>query len=101
MRPRPPLLREAGLTLSTDLHDWDGVNPYHEPFAYAADLVFLSATALEDPVATLRAIAERGRARVVVATDGAAYAHLLVEGVSTHVPAIAPPAPVVDTNGAA
>ncbi|WP_405455275.1 adenosine kinase [Streptomyces sp. NBC_00101] len=95
-----PLLREAGLTLSTDLHDWDGVNPYHEPFAYAADLVFLSATALEDPVATLRAIAERGRARVVVATDGAAGAHLLVEGVSTHVPAIAPPAPVVDTNGA-
>lgn len=95
-----PLLREAGLTLSTDLHNWDGVNPYHEPFAFEADLVFLSATALEDPGATLRRIAEHGRARVAVATDGAAGAHLLVDGELTHVPAIAPPEPVVDSNGA-
>ncbi|MFD6423703.1 adenosine kinase [Streptomyces sp. NPDC060198] len=95
-----PLLREAGLTLSTDLHNWDGVNPYHEPFAFEADLVFLSATALEDPAATLRRIAEHGRARVVVATDGAAGAHLLVDGAPSHVPAIAPPEPVVDSNGA-
>ncbi|MGW0860670.1 PfkB family carbohydrate kinase, partial [Streptomyces sp. NPDC002690] len=95
-----PLLREAGLTLSTDLHNWDGVNPYHEPFAFEADLVFLSATALEDTEATLRRIAEHGKARVVVATDGAAGAHLLVDGELTHVPAIAPPEPVVDSNGA-
>ncbi|WP_327179765.1 adenosine kinase [Streptomyces sp. NBC_01335] len=95
-----PLLREAGLTLSTDLHNWDGVNPYHEPFAFEADLVFLSATALADPGATLRRIAEHGRARVAVATDGAAGAHLLVDGELTHVPAIAPPEPVVDSNGA-
>lgn len=95
-----PLLREAGLTLSTDLHDWDGVNPYHEPFAYGADLVFLSATALTDVEGTMRQIAERGRARVVVATDGAAGARLLVDGELTHVPALAPPGPVVDSNGA-
>ncbi|MBT2417833.1 adenosine kinase [Streptomyces sp. ISL-22] len=95
-----PVLREAGVTLSTDLHNWDGENPYHEPFAYAADVVFLSAAALTDPARTMRRIAERGRAEVVVATAGAEGAHLLTAGEITHVPAVPPPAPVVDSNGA-
>jgi sugar/nucleoside kinase (ribokinase family) len=95
-----PLLRESGATISTDLHNWDGENPYHEPFAHAADVVFLSATALTDPEAVMRRIAERGRAEVVVATAGADGAHLLADGELTHVPAVAPPAPVVDSNGA-
>ncbi|MFF4927692.1 adenosine kinase [Streptomyces griseofuscus] len=95
-----PVLREAGLTVSTDLHNWDGVNPYHEPFALAADLVFLSTTALADPEHTMRDIAARGRARIVVATAGAEGAYLLVDGELTHVPPIAPPSPVVDSNGA-
>ncbi|CAL9613120.1 PfkB family carbohydrate kinase [Streptomyces sp. enrichment culture] len=95
-----PLLRESGATISTDLHNWDGENPYHEPFAHAADVVFLSATALTDPEAVMRRIAERGRAEVVVATAGADGAHLLADGELTHVPAVPPPAPVVDSNGA-
>ncbi|MEY9996027.1 sugar/nucleoside kinase (ribokinase family) [Streptomyces sp. V4I8] len=95
-----PILREAGLTLSTDLHNWDGENPYHEPFAYTADVVFLSAAALTAPERTMRRIAERGRAEVVVATAGAEGAYLLTDGEVTHVPPVAPPAPVVDSNGA-
>ncbi|MEU6461564.1 adenosine kinase [Streptomyces sp. NPDC046976] len=95
-----PVLREAGLTVSTDLHNWDGANPYHEPFALAADLVFLSTTALADPEHTMRDIAARGRARIVVATAGAEGAYLLVDGELTQVPAVAPPSPVVDSNGA-
>ncbi|WP_329017171.1 PfkB family carbohydrate kinase [Streptomyces sp. NBC_01601] len=95
-----PLLRETGVPLSTDLHDWDGENPYHEPFALAADLVFVSAAALADPERTMRRIAERGRARVVVATAGAEGARLLADGELTHVPPAVPPAPVVDSNGA-
>ncbi|MFI6942223.1 adenosine kinase [Streptomyces sp. NPDC050418] len=95
-----PLLREAGVTVSTDLHNWDGENPYHEEFALAADLVFLSTTALADPERTMRDIAERGRAKAVVATAGAEGALMLVDGEVTHVPAVAPPAPVVDSNGA-
>lgn len=58
-----PVLRDTGVTLSTDLHDWDGENPYHEPFAYAADVVFLSAAALGDPERAMRRIAERGGPR--------------------------------------
>lgn len=95
-----PLLRETGVPLSTDLHDWDGENPYHEPYALAADVVFLSAAALTDPERTMRRKAERGRARVVVATAGAEGAHLLADGELTHVPPATPPAPVVDSNGA-
>ncbi|WP_406471453.1 adenosine kinase [Streptomyces sp. NBC_01615] len=95
-----PALREAGVTLSTDLHDWDGANPYHEPFAHAADVVFLSATALTDPERTMRRIVERGRAEVVVATAGADGAYLLADDEMTHIPAVAPRTPVVDTNGA-
>ncbi|MFJ5999721.1 PfkB family carbohydrate kinase [Streptomyces sp. NPDC092370] len=95
-----PALRAAGLTISTDLHDWDGSNPYHEPFAHQSDLVFLSATALTHPERTMRRIIERGRARIVVATAGADGAYLLAEGEFAHVPAAVPPAPVVDSNGA-
>ncbi|MCI3270840.1 PfkB family carbohydrate kinase [Streptomyces cylindrosporus] len=95
-----PLLRESGTTVSTDLHDWDGENPYHEPFAYEADVVFLSTTALPNPERTMRRITERGRAEVVVATAGAKGAYLLTDDELTHIPPAAPPAPVVDTNGA-
>ena len=95
-----PVLREAGVTVSTDLHDWDGRNTYHEPFAYAADVVFLSAAALTDPERTMRRIADRGRAEVVVATAGAKGAYLLADEELTHIPPVAPPAPVVDSNGA-
>ncbi|MFC8451507.1 adenosine kinase [Kitasatospora sp. NPDC057223] len=95
-----PLLREAGLTISTDLHNWDGSNAYHEPFAYEADVVFVSTTALAKPEQTMRQIVERGRARVVVATAGAEGAYLLADGEITHVPVVTPPAPVIDSNGA-
>lgn len=97
-----PELRAAGVTISTDLHDWDGRDAYHEPFALAADLVFVSATALADPERTLRDLLTRGRASVAVATDGAAGAYLLTgaDEPLTHVPAVAPAAPVVDSNGA-
>ncbi|MEU2284740.1 PfkB family carbohydrate kinase [Streptomyces sp. NPDC013178] len=98
--PALPALREAGVTVSTDLHNWDGRNPYHEAFAFAADVVFLSAAALTDPEATMRRIAGRGRAEVVVATAGAQGAYLLADGELTRVPAVALPAPVVDSNGA-
>jgi len=95
-----PLLRETGATVSTDLHDWDGENPYHEPFAYAADVVFLSTTALSDPERTMRRIADRGRAEVVIATAGAKGAYLLADDELTHIPPATPPAPVLDSNGA-
>ncbi|GAA2816395.1 hypothetical protein GCM10020220_000700 [Nonomuraea rubra] len=60
-----------GRSVSTDLHDWDGVNDYHKDFAYRSDLVFLSAAALSDPAAAMRGILRHGRAHTVVCTRGA------------------------------
>lgn len=96
-----PALRDSGVTISTDLHNWDGTNPYHEPFAHTADVVFLSTTALTgNPEGTMRDIADRGRAELVVATAGAEGAYLLADDEVTHIPPVTPPSPVVDSNGA-
>ena len=95
-----PLLGDA--SVSTDLHNWDGQNPYHEPFAHRADIVFLSAVALSDVEGTMRRILERGRAHTVVATAGALGAQVMLrdDPVPRHVPAAPAPGPVVDSNGA-
>lgn len=92
-----------GLPVSTDLHDWDGSNPYYHPFAWRADLVFLSAAVLGEGVfEAMRAICRNGRARVVVATDGARGSYSLARGDNTiqHTACAALEGPVVDSNGA-
>lgn len=96
-------IHRLGITSSTDLHDWDGRNPHHRDYALASDYVFLSAAALHgrlEPV--LHGIVDEGRARIVVATDGAEGCHLLVRGEEKvrHFPAVRPERPVVDSNGA-
>jgi sugar/nucleoside kinase (ribokinase family) len=94
---------ELGVMVSTDLHDWDGTNPYYHDFAYRSDLVFLSTAALggrhED---TMRAILERGRARAVIAMAGAGGSFLLERGRDTvlHVGCAGLGRPIVDSNGA-
>jgi sugar/nucleoside kinase (ribokinase family) len=94
---------ERGLTTSTDLHDWDGNNAHHRPFAYAADLVFVSGSRLEGVEEDVVAhVLDRGRARVVIVMDGARGSRVTVrEGGSFAVPAIdVPDRPAVDSNGA-
>ena len=74
------------MTLSTDLHDWDGTNPYHLPFAEVADLVLVSGVRLADRAAQLAATLAP---RTVVVTRGADGAELY-PGDGTTVPV--PPA---------
>ncbi|MDT9686853.1 PfkB family carbohydrate kinase [Streptomyces sp. P9(2023)] len=97
-------IEELGVTVSTDLHDWDGLADHHREFALRSDLVFLSAEGAGDgTTALMREILREGRARTVVATAGADGSYVLTrDGSSTphHVAAVAPYAPVVDTNGA-
>ncbi|HEX4812930.1 MAG TPA: PfkB family carbohydrate kinase [Nonomuraea sp.] len=91
----------SGVPTSTDLHDWDGADDYHEDFAYRSDLVFLSAAALSDPAATMRSVLERGRAHTVVCTRGADGCLVLTrDGGPRAFPAAPPPGPVADSNGA-
>ncbi|AQZ70672.1 carbohydrate kinase family protein [[Actinomadura] parvosata subsp. kistnae] len=91
-----------GRSVSTDLHDWDGVNDYHHDFAYRSDLVFLSSTALPAPAATMRDIIARGRARTVVCMRGADGCLVLTRdgGDVRAFPAEPLPGPVADSNGA-
>lgn len=91
-----------GAAISTDLHDWDGVNDYHRPFHSVADLVFVSGVALGDRVeAVVRETLAGPQPRTVIVTQGARGACVTGSGTATrHVPAAAPPAPVIDTNGA-
>ncbi|GAA3688468.1 hypothetical protein GCM10022224_062430 [Nonomuraea antimicrobica] len=90
-----------GLPISTDLHDWDGVNEYHEDFAYRSDLVFMSAAALADPLAVMRGVIERGRAHTVVCTRGADGCLVLTRDAAVRAfPAAPLPGPVADSNGA-
>jgi acarbose 7IV-phosphotransferase len=93
----------CGTTVSTDLHDWDGVNPHHKVFALRADLVFLSTAALgERTESVMRAIVAEGRAQAVIAMAGAQGAYVLERGSASvrHTPAARLKLPVVDTNGA-
>jgi sugar/nucleoside kinase (ribokinase family) len=94
---------DAGLTTSTDLHNWDGEEEYRRDFAYGADLVFLSTGRIGGRIdAVCESILTRGRARAVVAMAGGDGSYLKLPGRPLrHVPAIpVPPAEVVDTNGA-
>ncbi|WP_351236629.1 carbohydrate kinase family protein [Streptomyces sp. NPDC002133] len=97
-------IAELGVPVSTDLHDWDGVDDYHKEFALRSDVVFLSAAGAGERIASvMREILREGRADTVVATAGAGGSYVMTrEGGRTPrpVPAVAPPAPVVDSNGA-
>ncbi|GLW27139.1 carbohydrate kinase family protein [Actinoplanes regularis] len=93
-----PSLRAAGVTVSTDLHDWDGENPYHRDFALGADVVFISGVQLGAGAAEW--ILAEGVASRVVVTHGAGGADLITRDGTTHRDAADPGAPVVDTNGA-
>ncbi|MEV7085075.1 carbohydrate kinase family protein [Streptomyces sp. NPDC093085] len=97
-------IEALGRPVSTDLHDWDGLSDYHREFALRADLVFLSAAGAGERIASvMREILREGRAEAVIATAGAGGSYLMSrDGGRTPrpVPATAPPAPVVDSNGA-
>ncbi|MEU9607472.1 carbohydrate kinase family protein [Streptomyces sp. NPDC048057] len=97
-------VEEAGVPVSTDLHDWNGVDEHHREFALRAQYVFLSSAGTRSTTeAVMREVLRAGRARAVVATAGAAGSYVLTrdgDGALLPVPAVTPPAPVVDTNGA-
>src|SRR6185312_7033874 len=97
-----PELREARLSVSTDLHDWDGTNPHHRDFAYSSELVFISAANLGVRAPEVAAdILRHGVATAVIVTAGADGAHLFTrDAAPVHQPAVDPGAPIVNTNGA-
>ncbi len=94
-----PMLRELGKPIWVDIHDYDGVNHYHDDFIEAADFLFMSSQLHPDWRSFLEARIAAGT-RVGVATHGASGASGITatEG-WIDVPAV-PVAEVIDTNGA-
>ena len=97
-----PLLADAaaaGIPVWVDLHDYDGVNPFHREFAAAAAVVFLSSDRLAEPRPSMTEWIRAG-AQLVVCTHGARGATALdADGRWYDVPA-EPVDEVIDTNGA-
>lgn len=94
-----PWLKATGTPIWTDLHDYDGHNPYHEPFIDAARAIFLSSDNLPDYRATMERLIHRGK-EFVVCTHGSEGATLLTrDGQWLEQPVISVSG-VMDTNGA-
>lgn len=88
-----------GVPSSTDLHDWDGADPYHRRFAERAGLVFLSTANLASPEAVMRELHAINGATVVAMSGADGCRVLDGDGLRAHA-SVTPPGPVVDTNGA-
>ncbi len=99
VKPALPWLVEAGVPVWTDLHDYDGANPYHQPFIDAADVIFLSSDNLRDYRQTMEELMAQGKALVVCTHGRNGATALTAEGTWLEQPAL-PVAEVVDTNGA-
>jgi sugar/nucleoside kinase (ribokinase family) len=94
-----PALRAAGREIWCDVHDWDGHAAYHADFVEAADRIFLSADALDDPKGTMERLVDAGK-RLVVCTFGREGSlALTAERTWIRVPAV-PGVEAVDSNGA-
>lgn len=90
-------LQEAGVELWTDLHDYDGRDPYHRDFVDAAAVVQVSSDRLPEWRAWAASRLAAGTELVVV-THGGHGADAIDGSGWHHVPA--DPVTVVDTNGA-
>ena len=94
-----PVLRAMGKPLWVDIHDYDGVNPYHEDFIAAADFLFMSSIAFPTWREFLEERVQAGTT-AVVCTHGEAGASGLTAGAGwVDIPAVSV-AELVDTNGA-
>jgi acarbose 7IV-phosphotransferase len=94
-----PLIEQHGKPIWCDIHDYDGVNPYHSPFIDAASYVFLSSDRLPDYRSFMEALIEQGK-QLVVCTHGAGGSTALTaDGRWLETP-IVETYQRVDTNGA-
>ncbi|MGP4843979.1 carbohydrate kinase family protein [Marinobacter sp. 1Y8] len=97
--PALAIARQSAIPLWTDLHDYDGQTPHHQPFIDAADVLFLSSDRLTDYRAFMTSQIATGKT-LVVCTHGDKGATLLSHtGEWIEQPALKV-SQVVDTNGA-
>lgn len=91
------LLDGSTAEILLDLHDYDGTNPWYDPFISRADVLQVSDVALNDPKPVIDRLLT-GRARQVVLTKGDRGAEIFTG--TQHVEVAACPARMRDSNGA-
>ncbi len=94
-----PLIKESGKPVWTDLHDYDGRNPYHLPFIETSQYIHLSSDLLPGYKEVMEQFISNGK-ELVICTHGKAGASLLLKsGEWIEQPAISN-VPITDSNGA-
>lgn len=94
-----PLVKAAGKPVWTDLHDYDGQNPYHGDFMDASDYIHLSSDLLPDYRPLMEKWIREGK-KLVICTHGKAGATALLPTGEWIEQAALLDFPYVDSNGA-
>jgi acarbose 7IV-phosphotransferase len=94
-----PLLANGNKPVWTDLHDYDGSNPYHADFITASQYIHLSSDNLPDYLPVMERLIAAGK-ELVICTHASKGATLLTkDGIRIEQPALVS-YPLVDANGA-
>jgi acarbose 7IV-phosphotransferase len=94
-----PLIRASGKPVWTDLHDYDGMNAYHQPFINAAHYIHLSSDNLTDYHPMMQQFIDAGK-ELVICTHGKKGASLLNKPGQWLQQEAVPGVSIVDSNGA-
>ena len=94
-----PLVKGQSKPVWTDLHDYDGSNPYHQDFIDAAQYIHLSSDNLSDYQTVMQLLIQQGK-ELVICTHGKQGASLLTKKGEWIEQTAYPVKKIVDSNGA-
>lgn len=94
-----PMVKDLNKPIWTDLHDYDGENPWHKPFVDYADYVFLSSDNLPDYKPYMQKMIKEGKKLVVVTHGKKGSTALTPNGEWIEIPARSD-FELIDSNGA-
>lgn len=98
-RPFLSICKKLKKEIWTDLHDYDGKNPYHQDFIEASDYIFFSSENCKDYHGFMHSQIKRGKKLIISTHAGNGANALTKEGDWVYVPAIQD-YPLVNSNGA-
>jgi len=94
-----PLINLYNKPVWTDLHDYDGINPYHQPFIDCAQFIHLSSDNLPDYRPLMERLIAQGK-EIVICTHGKQGATALTKDGTWYVQPALKGFPLLDANGA-
>jgi len=94
-----PMVKEMGKPVWTDLHDYDGLNPWHDDFVKHSDYIILSSDNMPDFRPFMNRMMDKGKELVVVTHGKKGSTGLGKDGKWLEVEAL-PGIELVDSNGA-